>query len=341
MTPVRLVKILLVTALIAGSAFTTSAATTVAVTGANFTNDKDGIAAFVFEVLQTELSARPDIELVDRKKLNDLLAEQGLGASGLTGEKAAQVGKLVGAGYYVFGESIKAGDRVALNCRVVQVDTGILKPILLPIGKDEDPMAAGARLANQVTEAITKLSGRPVQGAAEGAPEFVLPAGAARPVLAIRIPETSATPNQRRPDPAAEKSIESFFLKHEFKVVQLSRPSQSVDNAGVAGTAPALHLEGAEHEALLNEARAKGADVIILGIATSDRATQIGQFSAARARVEFAAVATQTSKVIATTSGYGTGTDLSSFVAEKKAIESASSAVVPGFTKRIVEGFRR
>ena len=338
MNLIRLVKSLIFAAAIPGNAFAASAATTIAVTGANFAGDKDGLSAFVFEVMQTELSARPDIELVDRKKLHDLLAEQGLGASGLTNEKAARIGKLVGATYYVFGESIRAGERVAVNCRVVQVETGVLKPILASLGKDEDPMAAGTRLANQVVDAISKLSGRPAHAAAEAAPPFVLPAGATRPVLAMRIPETSANPHPR-PDPAAEKSLEAFFLQHEFKVVQLSRPSQGVENTGAPGSARPLHLEGPEHEALLNEARGKGADVLILGIATSDRATQIGQFSAARARVEFAAMDTHTSKVLATTSGYGTGTDLSSFVAEKKAIESATSTLVAGFARKIVEGF--
>ncbi len=320
------------------SATDACAATTVAVAAADFAKDKDGIAAFVFEVLQTELAGRPDIELVDRKKLSDLLAEQGLGASGLTGEKAAQVGKLVGAGYYVFGETIKAGDRLAVTCRVVQVETGVLKPILVQVGKDEDPMAVGARLAKQVEEAITKLSGRPDEATA-AAPAFSLPAGAARPTIALRIPETSATPQQQRPDPAAEKTLEAFFLKNDFKILQLSRPSQSTSRGPGFAPAPALHLEGAEHEALLVEARGKGAEVIILGIATSDRGTQIGQFAVARARVEFAAIDVRSSKVLTTTSGYGTGSDLSSFVAEKKAIESAASTVVPGFAKKIAATF--
>ena len=311
------------------------AGTTVAVSASNFANDKDGAAAFVFEVLQTELAAKPGIELVDRKKLHDVLAEQGLGAGGFTGEKAAQVGKLVGAGYYVFADSLVAGNKVAVTCRVVQVETGLLQPVLVPVGRDEDPMVAGARAGKQVADAIAKLAGR---AAAEEkqAPEFKLPANAVLPVIAMRIPEASATPQQRRPDPAAEKALESFFLRHGFKLVQLSRPSQSVDAA-----TPALHLEGPAHEALLAEARDKGAGVIILGIATSDRATQIGQFSAARARVELAAVDARTSKVLAATSGYGTGTDLSAFVAEKKAIESAANSLLPAFTTKIAEGAAR
>lgn len=336
MKSIRFATLLILTTILCAKMFTASAATSIAVTGGNFTNDREGTAAFVFEVLQTELAARPDIELVDRKKLQDLMAEQGLAAGGFTGEKAAQVGKLVGANYYVFGDSIKAGDRLAVNCRVVQIETGVLKPVLVSIGKDEDPMVAGGRLAEQVAAAITKLSGRPAGAAAETAPAFELPAGSVRPILAMRIPEATVTPQAQRPDPAGEKALESFFLKHEFKVVQLSRPSQSVERA-----TQALHLEGPEHDALLNEARGKGVQVIILGIATSDRATQIGQFSAARARVELAAVNTQTSKVIAATSGCGTGTDISGFVAEKKAIESAAAALVPSFAKKIVEGFPR
>jgi hypothetical protein len=237
----------------------------------------------------------------------------------------------VGAEYYVFGDSLVAGNRVAVNCRVVQVQTGLLRPVLVSVGRDEDPAVAGARAATLVHEAITKLAGRPAKDD-EHAPEFSLPANAARPVIAMRIPETSATPEQRRPDPAAEKSVESFLLKYNFKLVQLSRPSQGLGHGNNA-----LHLEGPEHDALLAEARDKGAEVIILGIATSDRAAQIGQFSAARARVEIAAVNTRTSNVMATAATYGTGTDLSSFVAEKKAIESAMSALLPGFTKKLVE----
>lgn len=312
------------------------AAITVAVNQANFTDGKDGVGAFAFEVLQVELAGKADYELVDRKRLQDLLSEQSLGASGLTNDQAAKVGKLVGAKYYIFGETMKAGERTAINCRVVQVESGVLKPILLPIGKDEDPMVAGATLAARVTEAINKLEGRTVaeDAATAATAKMEIPADAKRPTLAFRIPETSATPQARTADPAAEKALESFFAEHGCKLVALSRPSQSV-----AEPAAALHLEGAEHKALLSEARDKGVQVLVLGVATSDRATTIGNFVAARARVEFAAVDTQSSQVLATASGYGTGTDLSAFVAEKKAIESATQHLQRAFGTKLILGF--
>lgn len=310
------------------------AAITVAVNQANFTDGKDGVGAFAFEVLQVELAGKADYELVDRKRLQDLLSEQSLGASGLTNDQAAKVGKLVGAKYYIFGETMKAGERTAINCRVVQVESGVLKPILLPIGKDEDPMVAGATLAARVTEAINKLEGRAAVEDAAVPAKMEISADAKRPTLAFRIPETSATPNARTADPAAEKTLESFFAEHACKLVALSRPSQSVSDPAVA-----LHLEGAEHKALLNEARDKGVQVLVLGVATSDRATTIGNFVAARARVELAAVDTQSSQVLATASGYGTGTDLSPFVAEKKAIESATQHLQRAFGTKLILGF--
>ena len=269
-----------------------------------------------------------------------MLHEQSIGASGLTGEQAAKVGKLVGAKYYVFGEILKTGDRTALNCRVIQVETGVLKPILLPIAKDEDPMAAGQKLTAQVSEAITKLEGRAAQedAATTADTKLELPADAKRPTLAFRIPETSVTPQARTADPAAEKALESFYLSNNFKLVQLSRPSQSVRSEPVPHLGSgAMHLEGKEHEDLLREARDKGVDVLILGIATSDRATQIGNFVAARARVEIAAVRTKDSTILTSASAYGVGSDLSNFVAEKKAIESATKKLSVNFTKQLIE----
>jgi hypothetical protein len=293
------------------------AAIAVAVSGTSSTKSSSGTGEFILEVLQVELSAKADFELVDRKRLQDTLSEQGLGASGLTGDQAARFGKLVGAKYFIFGETLQAGERTAVNCRVVQVETGVLKPILLPIAKDEDPVVAGQKLAGQVSDAIAKLEGREAaqNDSSKAAAKLELPAETIRPTLAFRIPETSVTPQARTADPAAEKALETFFLANDFKLVQLSRPSQSV---------PA------------NAPQDKHVDILILGIATSDRATQIGNFSAARARVEIVAVRTSDSSILASSAGYGVGADLSNFVAEKKAIESATRQIQMGFAKEFL-----
>ncbi len=330
-----------------------SAAISVAITPPVTAAGTTGVGAFVFEVLEVQLSGKDDYDLVDRKRLSEMLAEQSLGAAGLTQDQASKVGKLVGAKYYIFGESKQAGERTAIQCRVVQVETGLLKPVLLIVPNDEDPMKAGEQLATQVNDAIVKLEGKAAteQASAEAEQKLNLPAGAKRPTFAFRIPEVSVTPQARTADPAAEKCLEGFLLANGCKMVALSRPSQSESAPPVAAitvlttqapAAPATlgaHLEGEEHEALLAEARAKGVEVVILGVATSERATQIGSFTAARARVELSAVRVSDSRILAAASAYGVGSDLSNFVAEKKAIESATSKIQEDFVEKIIVAF--
>jgi hypothetical protein len=328
-----------------------NAAVPVAITPPFSSAGTTGVGAFIFEVLEVQLSGKNDYDLVDRMRLRSVLAEQSLGAAGLTQDQASKVGKLVGAKYYIFGESKQAGERTAIQCRVVQVETGLLKPVLLIVPNEEDPMKAGDQLATQVNEAIIKLEGKAAteKAATEAGQKLNLPADAKRPTFAFRIPEVSVTPNARNADPAAEKSLEGLLLANSCKMIQLSRPSQAVAPAPVATitvvteqspTIPqGAHLEGKEHEDLLIEARAKGVDVIILGVATSERATQIGHFVAARARVELSAVRVSDSRILATASGYGVGSDLSNFVAEKKAIESATEKIQAGFTEKTIIAF--
>jgi hypothetical protein len=304
----------------------------------------ESISDLLLEIMEVELVGQPDLELVDRERLQAIIAEQRLGAGGVTGEQAASFGKLVGANYYVFGESSAMGESHAVRCRVVQVETGVYRPVLLIVPSDQDPMKAGADLAAKVRAEIGKLAEREITKPTEETADFKVAEGAKLPSLAFRIPETSVTPGAANADPAGEKSLEAFVLKHDFKLIQLSRPSQAVQNGirlfgGAIGEA--RHLEGEEHEALLTEAKAKGVDILIIGIASSQHATQISSFHTGRARVELAAVDVQNNRVLATTSGYGIATDLSQFVAEKKAIEQATEKLNPEFVTRIVEAHNR
>jgi TolB-like protein len=325
------------------SALCSQAAISVAINQSNSPKD-EGVGSFVFEALEVQLAGKGDYELVDRKRLQDMLQEQSLSAADMTNDQASKVGKLVGAKYYVFGETKQAGEKTAISCRVVQVESGVFKPVLLVAEKNEDPVKASENLANQVAAAIAKLEGRATEGEQTPAPKKLdLPEESKRPVFAFRIPEVSVTPQGRTADPAAEKSLEAFLQANGCKLVQLSRPSQSAPPAQVVVTATAsgaAHLEGKDHEELLNEARAKGVTVLVLGVATSERTTQIGNFSTARARVELSAIRTGDSRVLATASAYGVGSDLSAFVAEKKAIESATGKIQTEFSQKTISAYR-
>ena len=283
----------------------------------------DNISDLMLEIMEMELVGQPGIELVDRARLQSLLAEQGLGEAGVTGEQAAKFGKLAGAGYYIFGESSTVGGKSVVRCRVVQVETGVYRPVLQIIPADQDPMVAGAELAAKVRAEIGKLTEREMAKPREDVAALEIPDGAKKPVIAFRIPETSVTPGAANADPAAEKS-------HEGGRGFFTGPSDA-----------ARHLEGPEHEALLAEAKGKGVDVIVLGIAASQNATRIASFHTGRARVELAAVDVRSNRVLATTSAYGIATDLSQFVAEKKAIENATQKLSAEFVGSIVAAFNK
>jgi hypothetical protein len=311
------------------------------------TRGEDDLGTILLEVLEVELAGKPGIELVDRARLRDLIAEQELGAAGVTNEKAASFGKLVGANYYIFGETSKAGNRSMVRCRVVQVDTGVYRPTMVLLAEDQDPMEAGAQLAGKILAEIAKLDSRVAATPVTEKPELKLPEGAKLPTLAFRIPEISVTPGAANADPAAEKNLEAFLLGHNFTLVQLSRPSQAHDVGAAArqglfggNTATeARHLEGKEHEELFAEAASKKVDIVILGIAASQTAARIGIFHTARARVELAAVRVSDRKILAVADGYGIASDISLFVAEKKSIEDATARLNVSFTSKIVEAF--
>jgi len=70
-------------------------------------------------VLET-LLAEPGLVVVDRLRLQDILAEQKLGSSELSDEAARlRLGRIVGANYMVFGGFMVVGEQVQVDLRVV------------------------------------------------------------------------------------------------------------------------------------------------------------------------------------------------------------------------------
>lgn len=79
------------------------------------------------EIMITELSKVPDLQLVERQRMNALLQEMQLSQSGILSEQASiQVGKLLGAHYLVFGSYMVSFDQmIRVDVRIVEVETGI------------------------------------------------------------------------------------------------------------------------------------------------------------------------------------------------------------------------
>ncbi len=101
----------------------------------NFTNaalanraDYDPLEWSVPELISGRLARNSQIQVVDRRRLQALLDEQNLGASGRVDDAtAAHIGKLLGARYMVFGTVlIDRRNRLRIDARVLEVETSKL-----------------------------------------------------------------------------------------------------------------------------------------------------------------------------------------------------------------------
>ncbi len=78
----------------------------------------------IAEMIAVELRKSPDITLIEREKRTALLEEIELSLSDLADSgKQAEVGKLLAAGYIVFGELIDMGPEVLISLRMVDVQS--------------------------------------------------------------------------------------------------------------------------------------------------------------------------------------------------------------------------
>src|SRR5213078_4990344 len=86
----------------------------------NFEALEKGIAGMMI----SELAANPSARVVERERIEKLVAEQNLGVSGkVTAETAAKVGKLVGARYVITGAFIDFYGDFRLDARMINVET--------------------------------------------------------------------------------------------------------------------------------------------------------------------------------------------------------------------------
>lgn len=83
-----------------------------------------GLSVGVQQILITEFAQNPQLRIVDRSVLREIVAEQDLGASGRVDDAtAARVGRIVGARYVVTGGFSDADGDFRLDGRIIDVET--------------------------------------------------------------------------------------------------------------------------------------------------------------------------------------------------------------------------
>ncbi len=87
--------------------------------------DMDGLSVGLQSMVTTDLSVAEDVTVVERARLQDLLAEMDLAKKGvLDPSTAVELGKVAGATHVVAGSFTVVGDTMRLDARLAEVATG-------------------------------------------------------------------------------------------------------------------------------------------------------------------------------------------------------------------------
>lgn len=286
------------------------------------------------DVLSVRLSLEDAFTVVERAKLNEILNEHKLTLAGVVdSDKAAQVGKLLGAKLLIMGKVFPLDKKLMLVTKVVGVETGQLKGTLREVDMAKPLGEAIALLAEDVSGVINKDAARLLPKDAALAD----PMAGLRQALAARKDKPSriavVIPEEHRTrvviDPAVETEIKKTLIGCGFTVVDTGQNDLADWAKKMLKNAP----EKPAWPAALNQA-----DYVIVGEAFSEFAARSGELVSCAARAEINVIDRKTGTVVLADRATGRAVDLAEALAGKTALQKAGHelalAVLEHFVKK-------
>lgn len=93
----------------------------------NNTSDSslNSVGVTLADLISTQMASDKGIKLVERQRIEDMMAELKLGQGGIVDQNSAiQIGRMLGANVMAFGSFMTLGKKVILTMRLVKVETG-------------------------------------------------------------------------------------------------------------------------------------------------------------------------------------------------------------------------
>jgi TolB-like protein len=236
-----------------------------------------GLGPKISALISADLSAEPNLNIVERSELDKALGEQELGLSGtISSDTAAKVGQLTGAKVLVTGRVFKADEQTIIVAKIIGTETSRVYGEVVTGRPDSVLTDLAAELANKIAADMAQKGD--TLGAKVESPEDRVAkikgelAGKKLPVISVKISEQHF--GEIVIDPAAQTEFSLLLQQCGFTVVD----ENSTNQAQVEITGEALSEFGL-WRGNLKSCRArieiKARDVASGAILTVDRQTSV------------------------------------------------------------------
>jgi hypothetical protein len=293
----------------------------------------EALARALPDLLATALGRDPRFSLVERQRLDRVLGEQALGASGLADPAtAAQIGRLVGAQALLLSRVYRVETQTFATVRLVHVESGRVR-VVTKSTSERKPSAQ--LLAGMVAEELKAIPGTDLVSAApdEDAELKAILAelskaigDQARPTVCVVVPEEHL--RRTVPDPAVKTELTYLLRKLRFRVLENDSPllDQWVKDqfAGKAANFPA---------------ELGAVQVVIYGGAFAETVGNAANLVSVRARIELNAISVANGEILAVAAKHEAGADLTEQVAGKAALTKAARAAARAFLPDLVSAW--
>ncbi len=264
----------------------------------------------VSELLFAELVARPELLLVEREELRNVLDEAELNISGLVNPgQATQIGRLTGAKILVTGSVLTIGSKRYLVAKIIGTETSRVLGASVKGSARGDVDDLIQPLAEQIAAVISQRANLLVAKAEKPADRIAIIreklGKAKRPVLVVNVRERHVG----RPaiDPAAQTELTHLALATGFQVID-----SATGNPGKA-------------------------DIVLHGEGVSEFALRRGNLVCVRARLEVKATDSRTNRVIAIDRQTVVAVGIAEQVAAKSALQQAAARIAERLLPKLVQ----